>query len=166
MSVDVKTPLGTADPEDGPASCIAVSNDGTVLLTGHPKGKILQWPLASDGHPSKVADVNASVTNLAFDPLVPRNRPTTSITVVARARDNNEYTFASQLENNLAPPTAFSRLLDAKGIPTDKLEAAILTLQQPPSSPSPAATLEDRTKSDELWQIIDQQRNLQEAYRK
>ena len=163
MSVDIRTPLGTADLEDGPASCIAVSNDGTTLLTGHPKGKIFQWPLTSEGHPSKVADVNAAVTNIVFEPLVPRRTPTTALAVVARARDTKEYTFASQLQGNLAPSTAFSRLLDTKGIPVDKLEAAISALQQPqaPSNITSTATPETQTKNDEIWGFIDQLQTLQ-----
>lgn len=163
-AVQVTTPLGIAEPSDGPASCIAPSFDGTTLITGHSKGKVLQWSLASDGHPTRLADLNASVTNIVFSPLMSQKKTSSVQTVVKPTRAERQYTFTAQLETPLAPETRFGGLLNATGFPADALEAASLDLQQP--TPSAGSTQGDES-NDELWEVINEQRELQQlTYRK
>lgn len=162
-TVQVTTPLGIAEPNDGPASCIAPTFDGTSLVTGHTRGKILQWSLASDGHPTRLADLNASVTNIVFSPLMSEKKESVLQTVVKPTRAERQYTFTTQLEAGQVPESRFGRLLNATGFPSDALEAATLSLQQP----TPAATQEGGESNDELWKVINEQRELQQlTYRK
>jgi len=159
-AVQVTTPLGIAEADDGPASCIAASFDGTALLTGHSKGKVLQWTLASDGHPTKVADLNSPVTNLVFSQPMAEKKPIKIHTVVKPTRAERQYTFTAQLETSLADETKFSRVLNSKGFPPDVLEAALLGLEQSNSGTSSGQGADEA--NEELWQIINEQRALQQ----
>ena len=163
-AVQVTTPLGIAEPNDGPASCIAPSFDGTTLITGHTKGKILQWSLASDGHPTRVSDLNASVTNIVFSPLLSGKKTSSLQTVVKPTRAERQYTYTAQLETPQASETRFGRLLNGTGFPAEVLEAAALDLQQatPTPTPSAGATQEGDESKDELWKVINEQRELQQ----
>lgn len=160
-AVQVTTPLGIAEPNDGPASCITPSFDGTTLITGHSKGKILQWSLAGDGHPTRLADLNASVTNIVFSPLIPEKKASSVQTVVKPTRAERQYTFTAQIKSPLACETRFGKLLDTTGFPPDALEAAVLGLQQP--TPGAETTEEGGESNEELWKIINEQRELQQA---
>lgn len=160
-AVQVTNPLGIAEPDDGPASCIAPSFDGTTLITGHSRGKILQWSLASDGHPTRLADLNASVTNIVFSPLISEKKTSSVQTVVKPTRAERQYTFTAQLETPLAPETRFGKLLNATGFPPDALEAAVLGLQQP--TPSAGVAQGGGESNEELWKIINEQRELQQV---
>ena len=159
-AVQVTGSLGVAEADDGPASCIAASFDGTTLLTGHLKGKVLQWTLASDGHPAKVADLNSPVTNLVFSPPMAEKRPTTIHTIVKPTRAERQYTFTAQLETSLAEETKLERILSSKGFPSDALEAALIGLQQ--SYPGTSSAQGANEPNEELWQIINEQRALQQ----
>lgn len=159
-AVQVTNPLGIAEPSDGPASCITPSFDGTTLITGHTKGKILQWSLASDGHPTKLADLNASVTNIVYSPLLAEKKATSIQTAVKPTRAERQYTFTAQLETSFASETRFGRLLNATGFPTNALEAAALSMQQPTTSAGAAQG--GAESNDELWKVINEQRELQQ----
>lgn len=160
-AVQVTTPLGIAEPNDGPASCITPSFDGTTLVTGHAKGKILQWSLASDGHPTRLADLNASVTNIVFSPPMSEKKTSSIQTVVKPTRAERQYTFTGQLETPFSSETRFGKLLNAPGFPPEALEAAVLGLQQP--TPSEGTTEGGGESNEELWKIIKEQRELQQV---
>lgn len=160
--VQVTSPLAVADPDIGPASCVALSHDGTTVLTGHTKGKIMQWQLTDNGHPTELADLNASVTNLRFAPLLQAAAPTKPAAVVKPSLGEPRYTFTSQLETDLGPETRFGTMLHEQGFPEDVLERAVLSFTEP--APQAAASdMETQKQTDELWQIINEQRALQKA---
>lgn len=56
------TPIGTA-------LSIAVSYDGTELLTGHDNGKVFSWTVGQQRTPTEIADLGQAVTNLVMLPL-------------------------------------------------------------------------------------------------
>ncbi|SPO00050.1 related to WD-repeat protein CRB3 [Cephalotrichum gorgonifer] len=163
-AVQVTAPLGVVDPEDGPACCIATSFDGTALVTGHSKGKIFQWSLGGDGHPTRLADLNASVNNVVFTPLLSETRTSSLQTVVKPTRAERQYTFTAQLETSLAPETRFSGMMNTMGFPSDVLEAAVLAQQQPAPTAEGAkgGAQEGGESTEELWKIINEQRELQQ----
>ena len=165
--------FGAAPPEAGPASCLAVSYDGTVLLSGHPRGQVLRWDLATRADSTELASLNAAVTNLVpVPPLLPSARPTKPAAVVRPFLGSRAYNFTAQLTSDL-PSTAggrgadrsrFARMMDARGFPEDVLEQAILALQQPAAIGGGGGAEGDqqlRAENEELWEIINEQRALQ-----
>lgn len=55
----------TTGAENGPSQCIAISYDGTRLLTGHYSGKVLQWDVPKKRQVGEVSALSGqSVTNL------------------------------------------------------------------------------------------------------
>ncbi|KAL0937437.1 ribosomal assembly complex component [Colletotrichum truncatum] len=160
--VQVNSPIGLADEDAGPASCLAVNHDGTTVLTGHTKGKILQWQLTENGHPTELADVNASVTNLLFPPLLQATRSTKPGVVVKPNLAERQYTFTSQLNTELQQETRFTKMLNGYGLPNDVLESAILSFQEASAQASAEGDdAETQRETDELWEIINEQRALQ-----
>ena len=164
--VQVTEPLGTADADAGPASCLAVNYDGTILLSGHPKGKILQWALSPDSHPVELANLNAAVTNIVFDPiaaLLPKKLARTP-TIVKPTLAERQYTVTAQLEGLLAPESNFSRMLNHTGFPDDVLEEAILSFEHDPSSGAGSASTEEllalQRQNEELREIVREQSAL------
>ena len=75
--MQVDSPVGNVNEEAGPASCMAMSYDGTCVITGHAKGRIMRWSLREAEYPTELANLNASVTNLVF---VPRTAARTTAT--------------------------------------------------------------------------------------
>ena len=99
--VQVNAPLGVADDDAGSPSCLALNYDGTAVFTGHTKGKILRWSLTDNAHPTEVANLNASVTNVVFEPLMPEDKPCRTATVVKPNQTKRQYTFTTQLDGHL-----------------------------------------------------------------
>ncbi|EEY16080.1 WD repeat-containing protein [Verticillium alfalfae VaMs.102] len=161
-AVQVTSPLGVADAECGPASCLAISHDGTTVLTGHTKGKILQWQLTDNGHPTELTDLNASVTNLVFPPLTQATQTTRPVTVIKPSLAERQYTFTAQLEADLAPPSRFQNMLNSAGFPDDVLEKAILSFTEPSATQS-GNSAEAQKQIDELKEIIEGQKALHKA---
>ncbi|OLN96358.1 Pre-rRNA-processing protein crb3/ipi3 [Colletotrichum chlorophyti] len=157
--VQVKSSVGQADEDAGPALCLASNYDGTMVLSGHTKGKILQWQLTENGHPTELTDLNASVTNLVFPSLLQAPRSTKPVAVVKPTQAERQYTFASQLNTDLEQETRFSKMLDGYGLPNQTLETAILSFQE--TRAEPADDEETQRQTDELWEIINEQRALQ-----
>ena len=128
--VQIGAPLGSADADAGDASCMAFSYDGSCVLTGHTKGKVLKWSLTENNHPVELANLNASVTNVVFAPLVTSERRVQPHTVVKPNQRN--YTFTAQLKSDAAGETRFDRMFNAQGFLTDTLEEATVSFMTPP----------------------------------
>ena len=157
--VQVKEPLGKADEDAGPASCLAVSYDGTTLMSGHAKGKILRWTLASNGHPTEMANLNAAVTNLVFMPLLPERKLVKPGTIVKPNQNLRQYTFNAQLEKDLAHDTNFSRMLNANGFSPSTIERALLSFDAPTGAEDAELQKADQMLSD----IVASQRSAQKS---
>lgn len=149
--VQVKSPLGVADAEMGPPSCLAVSYDGTSILTGHAKGKILQWNLTENSHPTELANLNASVTNILFVPPIPAQKGTKPASIVKPNQNLQRYAFTSQLEGDLGSQTRLSQMLNTQGFSTRTIEEAIAAFDGPSS--------EDHL-DQQLWSIMKDQKAL------
>ena len=100
------------------------------------------------------------MTNIVYSPLLAEKKATSLQTVVKPTRAERQYTFTAQLETSFASETRFRRLLNATGFPTDALEAAALSMQQPTTSVG--ATQGGAESNDELWKVINEQRELQQ----
>ncbi|KAI1379766.1 WD40 repeat-like protein [Hypoxylon crocopeplum] len=158
-AVQVASAFG-ASPEDvGPASCMALNYDGTILLSGHPQGQILRWDLSSRSDSTELTNLNASVTNIAFTSPLPSLRPTKPVTVVKPFMGSRTYNFTAQLDSDIVEDTKFSKMLGSNGIPNDVLEQAILSFQAP--SEDTVGDQELRKENEELWEVINEQRALQ-----
>ncbi|KAH7256303.1 WD40-repeat-containing domain protein [Fusarium tricinctum] len=129
--VQVNTPLAVSDPELGLPSCLALTYDGTSILSGHTKGKILRWTLAENGHPTDVANLNASVTNLCFVPPLSTEQPTKTVSIVKPNQSLKQYNFTAQLNTDLGEQTRFDQLLETNGFPSQSLETAISSVTGP-----------------------------------
>lgn len=163
--VQVTSPLGASDPDGGPASCLALSHDGTTVLTGHTKGKIMQWQLTDNGHPTELTNLNASITNLVFTPLLQGPPHTKPATIVKPSLGEPRYIFTSQLETDLGTESRFDTMLHSAGFPSDLLDAAVLSFTEPPPQAAAEGGGQEAQKhtTEELWQIINEQRALQKA---
>ncbi|KAL3965238.1 hypothetical protein ACCO45_002242 [Purpureocillium lilacinum] len=125
--VQVGAPLGVADEDAGVASCLAANYDGTSVFTGHAKGKILRWSLVDNSYPAEMANLNASVTNLAFLPPIKDKSLTRPVTVVKPNQTQRQYTLAAQLEGDLGD-SRFGSVLSSVGISDQVLEKALASL--------------------------------------
>ncbi|KAH7161226.1 WD40-repeat-containing domain protein [Dactylonectria macrodidyma] len=151
--VQINTPLAVSDPEVGQPSCLALSYDGTAILSGHTKGKILRWSLADNARPAELANLNASVTNLCFVSPLPATQLTKAFNVVKPNQHQKKYVFTSQLEGDLSSTTRFSEMLNSKGFSSQSIETAIPTLF--PSDDRQDPELE--SLDQKFWTIINNQ---------
>lgn len=159
--VQVNAPLGIADAEEGPASCLSLSYDGTAVLTGHTKGKILRWSLVDNSHPSELANLNASVTNLIPVPLISSEQPCKVVNVVKPNQSQRQYSITAQLDGDLQQDTRFSHMLKTTGLPTDALESATASFfNSQPDNKDDSKLLKE---NEELKAIIEEQKELQKA---
>ncbi|PHH70780.1 hypothetical protein CDD82_6924 [Ophiocordyceps australis] len=124
--VQVDVPLGMADDQAGPPSCLAINHDGTCVYTGHQNGDILRWTLAGAAHAFKVANLNASVTNLSFPPLLAAPKQYQAVAVVKPTQTQRQYTLTAQLLADL-DTTPFVQQLGFTGIHPRQLEPAVLS---------------------------------------
>ncbi|KAF4970875.1 hypothetical protein FSARC_2145 [Fusarium sarcochroum] len=129
--VQVNTPLAVSDPDVGQPSCLALTYDGTSILSGHTKGKILRWSLADNAHPTDVANLNASVTNLRFMPPLSTEQPTKAVNIVKPNQNLKRYNFTAQLTTDLGEETRLSQMLATNGFPSQSLETAISSMTNP-----------------------------------
>ena len=123
--MQINSPLGVVDEDAGPASCMAVSHDGTSIVTGHVKGKILKWNLVDNSHPTELANLNASVTNLVFAPLFPEKKNTQAATVVKPNQSQRQYTLTTQLQGDSAHNTRFNQMLNTNGFSDETIAQAL-----------------------------------------
>jgi len=164
--VQISSPFGATQSDVGPASCLALSYDGTVLLTGHPRGQILKWDVADNKTPVELTNVNAAVTNLAFASPFPTQTSTTPLNIIKPSQAERTYTFSAQLSSDLSPESRFDALLNTAGFSQDVLENAIADFHQPASAPAAAsdsaADEQDlQKKNEELWETIKELKALQ-----
>ncbi|KAI1392365.1 WD40 repeat-like protein [Hypoxylon trugodes] len=158
-AIQVSSAFGAAPQEAGPAACMAVSYDGTVLISGHPQGQILRWDLSSRADSTELANLNASVTNIVFISPLPSPRPTKPVVVVKPFLGSRSYNFTSQLDSDMAEETRFSKMLKSNGLPPDVLEQAILAFQAP--AEDAVGDQELKKENEELWEVVNEQRALQ-----
>ncbi|RGP64395.1 hypothetical protein FLONG3_9582 [Fusarium longipes] len=138
--VQINDPLAVSDPELGQPSCLALTYDGTSILSGHTKGKILRWTLTENAHPTEVANLNTSVTNLCFMPSLSTEQPTKTVSIVKPNLGLNRYNFTAQLTTDLGEKTRLDHLLETNGFPSQSLETAISSM----------TALSDDQQDDEL----------------
>ncbi|AEO65669.1 f35d1879-6433-4e6b-bd6a-e2d711f61b96 [Thermothielavioides terrestris] len=158
-TVPVSSPFGATQPDVGPASCLSLSYDGTVLLTGHPRGQILRWNIAENKSPVELANLNAAVTNIAFVSPFPTGRPTKTVNIVKPGLAKGAYAFNSQFDAGLMPETRFDSLLNTRGFSQEAVESAITAFYQPATESAGDQDLQ--RQNEELWEIIREQRALQ-----
>ena len=160
-TVQIKDPFGICDSDAGPPSCLTISHDGTILLSGHPKGKILRWNLSASGQASEVADLNAPVTNVMFLPLFTEAQSTKSHSVIKPSQTGRSYTFTAQINSDMGKPSRLENCLATTGFPKEVLDNAINGLQQPQTSSGGDEEL--KSQNEELWELLQEQRALQNA---
>ncbi len=158
--VQIAAPFGVAPSDAGPAACLALSYDGTVLLSGHPRGQVLQWSLSDNSLPVELANLNAAVTNLQFvSPFSAAAQPSLRVqTVVKPSQADRKYTITAQFASDLAAETRLRPMLELAGFPQDVLEHAISSLHQP--SAGSAGDHELQRQNEELLEIVDEQQAL------
>ncbi|XDG07714.1 hypothetical protein ABKA04_007329 [Annulohypoxylon sp. FPYF3050] len=159
-AIQVSSAFGAAPQEAGPATCVALSYDGTILLSGHPRGQIQRWDLSSRADSTELANLNASVTNIVFVSPLPSPRPIKPVNVIKPFLGSRSYDFTSQLDSDMVEDTRFSKMLKSNGLPQDVLEQAILAFQSP--AEDTVGDQELRKENEELWEVINEQRALQQ----
>lgn len=158
--VQVSSSFGAVSQETGPASCLGLSYDGTVLLSGHPNGQILRWDLSTKAIATEVASINASVSNVLLVSPMPSTRTAQTVGIVKPFLGSRSYNFTAQLNSDLVSETRFDKMLNLKGFSAGTLEQAISALQQPAAT-SAAGDDDLRKENEDLWNIINEQRALQ-----
>ncbi|KAI1779267.1 putative ribosomal assembly complex component Ipi3 [Hypoxylon cercidicola] len=159
-AVQVSSAFGATPQDAGPASCMALNYDGTILISGHPQGQILRWDLSSRADSTELSNLNASVTNIVFVSPLPTSRPTKPVAVVKPFLGSRTYNFTAQLDSDMVEETRFSKTLKSKGVPNDVLEQAILAFQAPAQGSIHDQEVNSK-EVEELWEIINEQRALQ-----
>lgn len=158
-AIQVSSAFGASPQEAGPASCMALNYDGTILISGHPQGHILRWDLSGRTDSTELSNVNAAVTNIVFVSPLPYSRSTKPIEVVKPFMGSRSYNFTAQLDSSMEAETRFSKMLKTNGLPNDVLEQAILAFQAPDLDT--VGDQELRKENEELWEVVNEQRALQ-----
>lgn len=148
--VQVNTPLAASDPEAGQPLCLAVTYDGTSVLTGHASGKVLRWSLAENAHPTELARLNASVTNLAMLPPT-ADSPIKPANIVKPNQNLKRYAFTTQLNSDLGAGTRLGQMLTTRGFSAESIEAALAYDQDSESA----------RVNDQFWAIMRNNETLQ-----
>ena len=160
--VQVNAPVGVADAEDGPPQCLYLGYDGTSVLTGHAKGKVLRWTLTDGLHPAEMANFNASVTNLVSVPAISEPKLHKLVNVVKPSQSLRHYSINAQLEGEVddgSTESRFSRIFNSPGLPVDAIESAIASFSK--AQPTASGDEDLKKQNDELLAIIEAQRELQ-----
>ncbi|TGJ81164.1 hypothetical protein E0Z10_g7610 [Xylaria hypoxylon] len=158
-AVQVSAAFGAAPQEAGPATCLGLNYDGTILLSGHTQGQVRRWDLSSRADSTELASLNAAVTNITFVSPLSSPRPTRPTAIVKPFLGNRSYNFTSQIDSDIVNETRFSKMLTSSGLPRDMLEQAILAFQEPAGNTAGDAELQK--ENEELWEVINEQRALQ-----
>lgn len=159
-AVQVSPAFGAAPLEAGPATCLGLNYDGTILLSGHTKGQVRRWDLSSRADSTELASLNAAVTNVNFVSPLPTPLSTRPTAVVKPFLGSRSYNFTSQIDSDMVKETRFSKMLNSDGLPQDMLEQAILAFEAP-AGQNAAGDAELQRENEELWEIINEQRALQ-----
>ncbi|RDA95403.1 hypothetical protein CP533_3431 [Ophiocordyceps camponoti-saundersi (nom. inval.)] len=159
--VQVDSPLGVVNADVGPASCLIVNNDGTLIYTGHEKGSVMRWSLADNSHPTELDNLNAVVTNLVFAPIDRGNKPLTTVEVVKPSPTQRKYVLTAQLQGHMNSGPTFSDNLRCTGLDPGLLESALVSFEGAGSTESDESGL--RKEVEELRSIVEEQKALQQA---
>jgi pre-rRNA-processing protein IPI3 len=157
--VQITIPPWTSPSEAGAALCIGINYDGTRLLSGHSSGKIADWDTGRRSFSAELADLNAPVTSLLMLSPFPVKGLTKPQTVVKPKLGGGNYTFTAQLIGSMGN-NVFDRAVSIPGLPSELLEDAILRFSGPVATSS-SGDDKLRKENEELWQIINEQRELQ-----
>jgi pre-rRNA-processing protein IPI3 len=74
-----------------------------------------------------LANLNASVTNLIFSPLLPTERNFKPLNVVKPNQAQRQHVFTAQLMDDPSAGSRFNELLNAQGFPRHAIEQALLS---------------------------------------
>ena len=149
----------TAPSDVGAALCTGISYDGTILLSGHASGKIIQWDTGRRSFGAELNDLNAPVTNLIMLSPFPEKRMTKAVSVVKPKLGEGNYNFTAQLTGSMGN-NRFEHAVGVPGIPSEILEDAISRFSRPVESSS-SGDEKLRKDNEDLWKIINEQRALQ-----
>lgn len=156
--VQVSTPFCTSPTESGPPTCLALTHDGTVLLSGHPKGQLHVWAMTdrtAHSGPKELTNLNAAVTNIVFtSPLSADALTTKALTVVKPSQAQRAYNFSAQFEADLTPETQFRQMVKAPGFARDTLDEAIAAFLHPAQADSDDATVQKSVQHQ--YEILNQ----------
>ncbi|KAK7743903.1 Pre-rRNA-processing protein ipi3 [Cytospora paraplurivora] len=154
--VQVSSPFCTVPPESGPASCLGLTYDGTVLLSGHPKGQIHAWSMTESQSVSGakvLTNLNAAVTNIAMvPPLTAGTKATKALTIIKPSDVQRAYNFTAQYEADLKSETSFQAMVKTPGFSPDVLETAISAFLQPADNGADEEV--SQRQIDEQWEIL------------
>lgn len=155
--VQITSKFCAVPTESGPASCLALTHDGTVLLSGHPKGQVHDWAITdqqANSGPKELTNLNAAVTNIVFvPPMAPSATPTKAWAVVKPAQMKRRYDFSAQFEADLTSETRFAATVKAQGFQRETLDAAIAAFLQPAATDSDDEL--SQCQIEEQWAVID-----------
>jgi pre-rRNA-processing protein IPI3 len=146
--------------EVGPTHTLGLSYDGTIIISGHESGKIMQWNTSRSGVSTEIGDLNAPVTNLIMLSPFPTRRLTQASTVIKPKLGEGPYVYTAQLTGAIGT-NSFEKALQHTGFPTDILEDAISRLYQDDTAVSSSGDERLKKENEELWAVINEQRALQ-----
>lgn len=149
----------TAPSDLGAAHCLGLSYDGTILLTGHATGKIVQWDTGRRAFAAEVGDLNNPVTNLLMLSPFPEPRRTKAVAVTKPKLAEGNYTFTAQLKGRIGH-SHFDDVLQSIGFPDALLEDAIAQFSQAATTPS-SGDEQLQQVTGELCKVANEQRALQ-----
>lgn len=149
-----------ASAEVGPTHSLGLSYDGTIIISGHESGKIMQWNTSRSGVSTEIADLNAPVTNLIMQSPFPSGRLTKASSVVKPKLAEGPYVYTAQLTGAIGT-NSFEQALEHTGIPTDMLEDAISRFYQRNTAASSGGDEKLQKENEELWAVVNEQRALQ-----
>ncbi|CAI4211105.1 unnamed protein product [Parascedosporium putredinis] len=112
-AVQVTTPLGVAEADDGPASCIAVSFDGTTLLTGHTKAQ-LETSLSDEARLTRVLNSRGFPANVLEDALISLQHSDSGSSAGQGANEPNEELWHIINEQRALQQLTFQKYVEAK----------------------------------------------------
>ena len=128
----------------GPAQCLAISYDGTRLLSGHYSGKVLQWDIAKRRQGGELTSLSGqSVTNLHMlrpDGFAINTTKFVVPAVVKPRLDLNgsgashqgaipaEYVYHAQVTSDRLPENDIETAMTSSGIPQAMIDAAVQAL--------------------------------------
>lgn len=123
--MQVDSPLGNVQDEAGAANCMAISYDGTCVISGHAKGKVMRWSLREAEHPTELASLNASVTNLVFLPRTTSRSVAAQQAVIKPNTNQRKYNLTTQLGMETQEESRYMRMASGEGFSAGVLEEAI-----------------------------------------
>jgi pre-rRNA-processing protein IPI3 len=157
--VQVAATNWSAPNDVGATQCLAVSYDGTSLLSGHATGKVIRWDTGRRDFSAEIIDLASPVTNLLMVSPLPEKQMSKAVNVVKPRLGETNQTFTAQFTHDLGRSN-FGEILRCPGLPSDLLEQAIMEFAKPvQGSSTEEARL--RKENEELWEMVNEQRALQ-----